>query len=255
MNATSYMARLAAVLALSLILPGTHALGQVMIDSGSGVQTFTNLGGTSTADPISFDSFNSSLGTLDSVEIVLSNVTLSGSAFGTNTSNVGLPNGDTNGPEDIYLNLVGTLTVTASGGVNSALHAEDTSDNFQTEVAVGASTTTFTYTNIASLPSGISPTTSTTAGYLGNGVTQITVDVTPSHFGVSGQAFASADSNANYISANYNGGATADGDVQVYYTYTAVPEPSHTAALLIGFALCLLGGRKYFRSHGDLQPA
>jgi len=243
------MIRLASMLAVTLVLTGTQAFGQpVTIDSGSGIESFSGLGGTSTATPLTFDSFNTSLGTLDSVQVVLENVALSGSAYGTNTSNVGLPIGDTNGPEDIYLNLVGTLTVTSSGGINIPLHATDTADNYQTEVQPGSSTTTFTYTDVAATPATSNQTITTSlTSYEGTGTASVTVDVTPSHFGVTGSDFASADSTANYVSANYNGGATGSGGVEVYYTYTPVPEPAQAAALMIGFGLCLLVGRRFRR--------
>ena len=214
-------------------------------------QSFSGLGGTSTAVPLSFNSFNSSLGTLNSIQIILQNVTLSGAATGTNNSNVNLPSGDTNGPEDIYVDLTGRLTVSAASVTNIVLRVTDTAGNGQTEIAVGASTPTYTYTDIAVSTVGGNTTSASTnlSSYIGDGTTQITVNVTPSQFGVSGQAFASVDSSANYVSGSYTGGATGSGQVELLYNYTPVPEPSKTAACMIGFALCLLAGRKYFSGH------
>lgn len=258
MNVTTSMKRLATLLAIALALTGTQAFAQTPIteDSGSGIQAFSGLGGTTTADPITFDTFNSSLGTLDSVQITLSGVTLSGSAQGTNNSNVGLPGGDTNGPENLRVNLIGTLDVTSAGGIDVTLNAEDTANNSQNNIAVGSSTVVFNYNDVASSPSSGNQSTVTSLGsYLGNGTTQITVDVTPSDFAVTGAAFKSSGSTANYVSGSFNGAATAGGDVQVQYTYTPVPEPGQTAAWMIGFALCVLGGRKYFQNRGTLCPA
>ena len=48
---------------------------------------------------------------------------------------------------------------------------------------------------------------------------------------------------------------TLYGNVTLYYTYTPVPEPSKTAAIFIGFGLCLLVGRKYFQGRGGLRLA
>ncbi len=244
MNTKLLTTRLIPALAMFLAFTGARSFGQSMISEP--VQNFSGLGGTSTADTFNFSTFNTSLGTLTSVEIELENVTLSGTAIGTNNSNVNLPNGDTNGPEDIYVNLGGTLTVTSPGGINEALHAVDTLDNGQTEVAVGASTPTYTYTNTPATPSSNNQsTTSSLASYTSGSGSSVTITVTPSHFGVTGQAYASADSTANYVSGTYNGGATAAGSVEVIYTYTPVPEPAQTAAWMLGFVGMVLVGRKY----------
>ncbi len=241
------LARIALILA-STVLLGGQAFAQSIMYTPVQTQTFTGLGGTSTATPLSFYSFNTALGTLTSVQIILQNVTLSGSAFGTNTSNIGTPPGDTYGNEDILLNLRGTLTVTSAAGFNVVLNAVDTVDNGQLEVVPGASTATFTYTNVPGSPSNNSQTKTTgLTSYEGNGTTTVTVNVTPTHFGVQGQAYQSASSSANYISANYNGGATASGAVQVIYYYAPVPEPAETAMWMLGFVLMIGVGRKYLR--------
>ena len=248
-------ARVALVLASTLVLGG-QAFAQSIMYTPVQTQTFTGLGGTSTATPLSFYSFNSALGTLTSVQIILQNVTLSGSAFGTNTANSSTPPGDTIGNEDILLNLRGTLTVTSAAGFNVVLNAVDTADNAQNEVVPGASTSTFTYTDVPGSPSSNTQTkTSGLTSYEGNGSTTVTVNVTPTHFGVQGQAYASASSSANYISANYNGGATASGEVQVIYYYAPVPEPAETAMWMLGFVLVVGFGRKYLRRQEPAMQA
>jgi len=255
MNVTTNLTRLAAVAAMLFVLNGTQAYAQAMIDEGAQNIT-TPLGGTTTAANFSFNTFDSTLGTLTSVEIVLDNVTLSGTATGTNNSNVDVPPFESGGPEDIYVNLVGTLTVTTSaGGANDVLSARDSANNGTTNVAVGASTgppTPFVYTNSPSAPPGSNQTISSPSGAYSSpgGSTSITLTVTASHFGVTGESFASAGSSADYISGSYNGGATALGSVDVIYTYTPVPEPAQTAVWMLAFGLCLLGSRKLFQNPG-----
>ena len=251
MNASSAKSRIGQVLALVLVLTGSQAFGQTVTQTMS----FSGLGGSSSTVPFNFLSFNSALGTLTSVEVILENVALSGSATGTNNSNVGLPGGDTNGPEDLYINLTGRLQVTSSGGVNVNLNATDTDDNVATEIAVGASSPTYLYSGVPSSPSTMNQTTTTTAGYVGNGSTTITVNVRPSAFGATGTAVASADSTANFVSGSFSGGATGSGTLVLIYNYTPVPEPTKTAAIMIGFALCVLVGRNYYKGNGGFRLA
>src|SRR5579871_3577263 len=83
----NYTTRILQAAVLALTLAGTQAFAQSEILT----QTFTNQSPGSLN--LNFDTFNSSLGTLDSVEISLVNVSVSGSAYATNISNLLAPPG------------------------------------------------------------------------------------------------------------------------------------------------------------------
>lgn len=210
------------------------------------VQTFTNL--ASTEINLNFATYNSSLGQLTSVEVVLENVTLSGTAMGTNNSGSNPP--EVGGPETIRIFLTGTIDVTAVDNIDVNLSA-NSPYYVQYNVPING-TISNTFTNAAGSPSGNTqtitgtpPSYSEVAGYEGDGVTTVPVTVTPSFFGVSGVATASPGSTANYVSASYNGSATASGTVYIEYTYTPAPEPAETAAWMLGLGICIILGRKY----------
>jgi hypothetical protein len=81
MNATPAVTLLGRLVVVALFLAGGQSYAQTFTDPS---QSFSNLG--SATVPFNFATFNSSLGTLDSVEVILENVTLTGSASGTNKS-------------------------------------------------------------------------------------------------------------------------------------------------------------------------
>jgi len=241
MNVASALSRLSQLVVLALVLTGSHAFGQATLTQ---MQSFTDVSGT-TPIPFSFATFDPSQGTLNSVTIELINVSLTGTAQGTND----LPS-DT---EDILVNLTGNIKVSAASGTsnpNLNLTVIDNQGNEDLVVAPGASTPVYNYSNSSTLNTQGAPSSTVTAvtPYIDNGSANITVTVTPNHIGVTGSAFDNSTGNA--ATATFTGSATVSGTLEVIYNYTAapVPEPSKTAACMIGFALCVLVGRNYFKS-------
>jgi hypothetical protein len=251
MNATSAKSRLGQVLALALVLTGSHAFADSQLDF---FYNFTGVSGNgSVSTPVT--AFDSTLGTLTGVEIEIVSPVLNGTAQGTNTGN---------GPENITVNLGGSVFVDTSGtgiipGTNDATTGFNIVDNTfpphgGTNIAVGGMTGDFTYLNtpgtvIAGNPAATitSPPDSLT-GYTTTESSSFTVTVTGSNIQVTGGA--TSVSGTSTVGVNLAGSASVSGTIEVIYTYTPAPEPSKTAACMIGFALCVLVGRNYFKGRG-----
>jgi hypothetical protein len=192
--------------------------------------------GTGASGTISFASFNESLGTLTQVDLSLVSVTVSGTVTVTNTN----PNGGSN---EVFHNVTldGDYTVTDSANQTVNVDPATSPVNSGTIAPQG--------TFVAPTPTGgTSPAAATVNTDLllgtnnlgiyetaGNGT--ITVNLTSASFyslGVSG-------GNASET-LNSNGAGT----LEVTYIYT-VPEPSQTAAWMLGFGLVLLIGRSFLK--------
>jgi hypothetical protein len=252
MNVTTALPRLGQLLAAALILTGTHALGQ----SNTATQTQTaTFSGTSGTQGVNFTGFDTSLGTLQSVTINLTNVEVNG--YGTLTANTTGQSvtsaylfsrfqlKDLSGATDV------TVTVTtADAGAGQTVANGDTYFVGGTpgtgQVGNGyiqtGSTPPGNFVNASSAPPTTgTPSTITTnlAGYQGTSTT-VTLNL------------AGLNSLSSVTSGGFNTAVndTTTADVTLFYTYSPVPEPSKTAACMIGFALCVLVGRNYFKGRG-----
>jgi hypothetical protein len=246
MNATSAISRLGQLVVLSLVLTGSHAFGQTITQTGS----FVNYTGATGPVNFNFASFNTSLGTLNSVTVELFGVALTGTGQGTNTNVLGGDN------ELIKVNVVGEVTVASTTDPALTpidLNVEDTANNKANLVAPGGSTPLYQYG--PGVPTGVTVSSGTTAPTSltpyesGTGPT-VTLVVTPSGVGVQGSAF--NQGSAPVANASFTGEVSVSGTLELIYNYTPtpVPEPSKTAACMIGFALCVLVGRNYFKGRG-----
>lgn len=213
-------------------------------------QTMSFSGISSSSINLNFLTFNSTTGSsLVSVQVFLEGVKLSGTANGVNDS--GTVNG---GLEDLRMQLTGTLDVTAVDSIDVQLTA---TSPFYSQLGVSNvppnNTITHTFLNVAGTPSNNSQEIDGTPfaypevnGYKGDGTSTVTVTVTPSFFGVTGLATKSSGSTATVVNGSFGGSATASGTVRIVYTYAPVPEPTETAAWMLGLAVCVMVGRKYF---------
>jgi len=226
-------------MALALVLTGTHAFAQSPIIQ---TQSFSNAGPGS--NPYTFNSFNSSLGTLTGVTIELSSISTAGTATVYNISNLPIPLGS-GGPgyaEDLTGGFSNTFTATSSTSGSDQFSVVVTS-NTQTQlnVAAGSNFTTGTL-NGTQVPNPSDFSAPDIANYVGSGTATITITLNASTTVI---ASGFAGSNQVYVAGNAS--ALAAGNVSLIYTYTPVPEPSKTAAAMIGFTLVILLGRKYFK--------
>lgn len=223
MNALSAIPRLGQLMAVALILTGSHAFGQSTITQTG---TFTNL-----ADPVdqslSFNQFNPALGTLTSVTINLTNVFVTGTASVTN-------NGAAS--HNYIISLAGEYDITDSLGNNVDVLL--TTPTYPSGSL--APTNTFTTPSETNATAGSGTVVITGAGltpYIGLGTTGTEVNLTSSN-GVT------VTGSAPYSTMESSLGS---GDYSLVYTYTPVPEPSKTAAWMLGLAMCVLVGRNYFQ--------
>jgi hypothetical protein len=256
MNAISSMTRLAALLAISLALAGTQSFGQSMISPPQSPLAFT-VSGFSGSENLTFNGFNNALGTLTSVTIDLTNVQVGG--YATLTAN-------TTGQSITLASLEGEYEVT------------DGTNNVQITVLSPSAASSFPPTAVSNgdtyFVGGTAGSGQVGNGYIGTSTTppgnfvqalSSPQNATPTVI-TTGLSFYEGGSNSvtltldslNELDSNTSGGfntsvfGTGTGDLSVVYTYTPVPEPAQTAAWMIGFGLCVLGGRKYFQRRTDL---
>ncbi len=240
--------RFGALVVLGFILCGSPAPAQPLITQE---QSFSNASGTSPIS-FSFNTFDTSTGnTLDYVEVSLTDLTFSGSAQGINEGSVN---------EAIYVNLEDGLAVTAPSGINNSFSIMDSKDYGELDVAPGATAGPFSYTqNPANITSGfpnktLSSMSSDLSPYTTADGESVTVTVTPSGIVVSGYGVNSSDGTMG-TAPLVSGSGSIDGNVSLIYTYaTPVPEPSESAAWMIGFSLCILGGRTFLKRRGFRVP-
>jgi len=253
MNAISGFSRAAQIFAAIIIFTGLHAQGQSVITTTSpGVITqtlsFSNQGPG--APVYNFNLFDSNQGTLNSVTIELVNITSTGSAVVTNTSNQPAPFG--NGPPGYDENIVGGFTNTYSAtsstsGADTATVAI-TSATTGTVVKAGDALNTG-LVSASQSPNPVTNVVSDKANYIGTGTGTITITLnSTTGANVSGNA----GTNTFYVFGTAQ--ATASGSLVLIYNYTPVPEPKTTAAM-IGLALCILLGRNYFKGRGGFRLA
>ena len=224
MNATFSLPRMGQVLALALALTGSHAFAQSTITQTG---NFSNL-----TDPVNqavvFNQFNPALGTLTSVTINLTNVFVTGTASVTNQGVAA---------HTYLISLSGDYLITDSLGNNVEVLLTTPTYN-SGSLAPNNTFTTPSETNTTA-GSGTDVITGATnlAPYIGLGTTGTNINLTSSN-GVTVTG-----------SAPYNTleSSVGSGSYSLVYTYTPVPEPSKTAAFMIGFALCVLVGRNYFK--------
>ena len=258
MNATSALPRLGQLLAAALILTGSHAFGQVVTtivgDTETQTYTFTNQGPATI--PITFSTLDTSLGaSIETVTLQFTGISASGNATVTNlTDNValgGVPGGYledlTGGFTNTYIakssiapttDQVSTSIISNTQTYTGTPPGSGTSaeQNFTTGTLIATQTTDPQNTVIAD-----------TTNYEANGPTTLTITLR------AGTTVNASGDTTNYggQTAIVGGSATAlaDGTLNLIYTFsgTPVPEPSKTAAIMIGFALCILVGRKYFK--------
>jgi hypothetical protein len=252
MNATSALTRAATLVAAALIFTGSHALGQSVIlsDPGTGIETqtlsFTNQGpGSPVYD---FNLFNSAEGTLNSVTIELVNITSTGSATVYNTSASAPPFGTGNGvgySETLTGGFSNTYAATSSTSASDVATTVITSSTVTgTNIAATGSVTSIN-TGILSAnqsPNPVTTVVSDKGNYIGTGTGTITITLASTT-----GANVSGNAGSNTFYALGSAAATASGSLILIYNYTPVPEPRTTAAAMIGLALCLLVGRKFFK--------
>ena len=247
------LSRISQLLAVALVLTGTHALGQSVTATQTQAVSF---GGTSGTQGVNFTGFDTSLGTLTSVTVNLTNVEVNG--YGTLTANSA---GQTISSaflfsrftlKDLSNATAVTVTVTSAdagagqsvaNGSTYFVGGSGTPGNGYIQTAAAGGTTPPTgFSQATSAP----PTTGTPdvittnlSGYQGASTT-VTLNL------------AGINSLSSVTSGGFNTAVNdiTTGDVTLFYTYTPVPEPSKTAACMIGFALCLLLGRNYFKDRG-----
>jgi hypothetical protein len=251
MNATSALSRLAQIVAAALIFTGSHAFGQATITQ---TQSFSGQGIGNIID--TFAAFDTSQGTLTGVTIELSNITSTGNASVSNITAFPPQFGGTGGTgynEDLTGGFSNTFTATSSTSASDVVTVTITS-NTQTQLAVPPGTSpdfdgntfvtgTLTATQSPTVKDG---SVSDLANYLSSNGASVTITLDAST-----TANASANAGTNKALFNAEAEALANGDVTLIYTYTPVPEPSKTAACMIGLTLCLLVGRNYFKGNGN----
>jgi|GEM_PF-2142039 len=247
MNATSALSQLGRVLALVLVFTGSHVFAQSPIVQ---TQSFSNAGPGTT--PYTFNKFDSSLGTLTGVTIELSGISTAGSATIYNTSGYPVIFGGSGGPgynEDLTGGFTNTFVATSSTSGSDSMTVVVTS-NTQTQLSVppgtsptyaGNNFTTGTLNGTQS-PSPADFSAGDLANYIGSGTGTITISLNSST-----TVIASGNAGSNQVYVAGNASALASGNVNLIYSYTPVPEPSKTAAAMIGFTLVILVGRKYFK--------
>jgi hypothetical protein len=163
-----------------------------------------------------------------------------------NTSNTDPPNG-TGGAgyvEDLTGAFANTYKAISSRGSDEVTAYVQSNSQAQLGVPAGSSFTTGILTGTQS-PNSQDYVVNDPVNYLSSAGATVTIYFDDETF-VS--ATANAGSNKGFAAANAS--TFSSGDITLIYTYTAVPEPSETAAYLIGFALCLLMGRRYFNRFG-----
>jgi hypothetical protein len=255
MNVTKYLPRLGQLLAVALILTGSHAYGQSTTALQSVGVTFSGTSGATSAD---FTGFDTSLGTLTSVTVNLTGVEVNGYATLTaNTTGQSINSA-------FLSSAFQLLDLTSTAQVTVTVTTANAASPFGTTVANGS-----TYF-VGGTAGG---------GQVGNGYIQTAggggttppgnfvpassappTTGTPSTFSTDLAAYEGASTTVdltvngvNQLSSTTSGGFntavndTTTGTVTLFYTYTPVPEPSKTTACMIGFALCLLVGRNYFK--------
>ena len=251
MNVNTALPRLGQFLAVALILTGTHAFGQTNTATQTQAVSFSGTNGT---QGVNFTGFDTSLGSLQSVTINLTNVEVNG--YGTLTAN-------TTGQsvtsaylfsqfklKDITNATAVTVNVTtADAGAGQTVNNGDTyfvggtpgSGQVGNGYIQTGTTPPGNFVNASSAPAttGTPDTIATTnAGPYAGASTTVTLNL------------AGINSLSSITSGGFNTAVNdiTTGDVTLFYTYTAaVPEPSKTAACMIGFALCVLVGRNYFK--------
>jgi len=243
MNAISAFSRTASLLAVILTFAGSPVSGQVITTTGPGVITqtlsFTDQGpGTPTYD---FNLFDSNLGTLNSVTIELVNITSTGTAVVTNVSNTFNPPGYT---ENLTGGFTNTYTATSStSGADTVSVAITSSTVSGTNIAAGSNINTGTL-SASQTPNPVTTVVGDKANYIGSGTGTIVITLASTT-----GANVSGNAGSNTFYALGTAQATASGSLVLIYNYTPVPEPKTTAAM-IGLALCILVGRKYFKGRG-----
>lgn len=213
-----------------LAIPSLAILSMVASHADTITQTQTFSGnpvGYSSA--LVFNGFDSSLGTLTSVTITISNVSVTGSISFTNNATTtetvrtisfdGVFSAvDSNGNE------VDANIDTPNYGSNTTRVASGVTENFPSETTDGDPSSATTVISGSDLAAYTSSTT-------------VTVDVTGSF----GNTVTTLNGSAYTVVNNYVG----SGEVTVTYDYTAsglaaVPEPAQTGAVLLGLGLCIM---------------
>jgi len=214
---------------LTILFNSSLAFGQSTITQ---VGSFSNV-----PDPadqtLSFNKFDPSLGTLTSVEIDLTNVFVTGTASVTNNSG---------GNSKYTISLTGDYAITDSLSNQASVVLTTPSQSTTGNLKDGNTFTTITETNAtAGSGSVIFSNPASLALYIGTGTTGSTVVL----------------SSANSVDVTFGASpystlpiSTGSGSYDLIYTYTPVPEPSKTAAMMIGFAMCLFLGRAFHRKGG-----
>jgi hypothetical protein len=200
-------------LTLAALVLAVMAVAQ-SASAGTITQTVSYTGGSPPfTDVLTFNKFNTALGTLTSVSIELSETsTLSSSVFNSTSSAVSFSNATT------------SATVTATGPDSTTSTATVTSDPFAGTATPngftnGPSTTaTATATSFAA----------SLAPYEGAGTGTFTVSTSAAALAYTGDA---AVAGALF----FGGPATASGSVTIIYTYTsAIPEPASLGMVALG---------------------
>ena len=200
------------VLALAA-LGAAPAIRASVIDDGA--QAFTGAGSFTTT--LSFLPFNTTLGTLDSVEILPS---------ATGSGTVTVTNDNTSGPAQLFTFSVDTLLTIAGGGTTTSLSPAFSGS---TTLAAGA---TYTSPTITGTPVTTTNTVTTGLSAFESG---------PISFTITGVGEASTQGGTNLT---INATSAANGAVDVVYNYTAAPvtgSPEPDTLMLAGGALLGLG--------------
>lgn len=223
----TFLPRYCLILLLTWSLAGLHALAQsTIIQSGS----FADV-----SDPanqtLTINQFDSSQGTLTSVEIEMSDVYIDGTASVTNNNN---------NRHSFTISLAGDYSITDSTG-NTVDVSLTTASHNSGNLYRNQTYTTPTETNSTPGSGSITFSDSTSlTPYIGTGTTTLTL--------ASDNSVTLSSGTGNYSLSQTS---TGSGSYTVIYTYTPVPEPSQTAACMLGFGLCLLLGRMYLKRRVD----
>jgi hypothetical protein len=225
--------RIGQLLVAAVVLTQTHAFAQsemvgpvafsVGPDTGSGAST-----------TVQFASFNTSLGTLNEVELNYTNMYATGSDDITNTS------GTTGTYSKVFLDAFYTLTTSQGSYV-----ADDFTTPKQSQTITSGNSYDFVENSgaVQSLPTVVVTTGLSAFEGSGSNISVTLQDQDP--------ADTTGDSNTSWSVTTDNSftsiiSATGTGDLTVTYLYT-VPEPSQTAGWMLGFGLVLLMGRSFLK--------
>jgi hypothetical protein len=221
------------VLAVMLVLAQGNAFAQSELLAPISFTIGPDNNGAGASTPISFASFNTALGTLNEVDLNYTNVQITGSDQITNNSATA---------RNFTVQLSAFYTLTDSQG-------SFVTDQFQTSpqsqsINAGA---TFTFNETSGAPITLPPVviSSGLSAFFGNG-SNITVtlgDTDPADLSGAHDTSWTVSTSANHTDVLTS---TGTGTLQVTYIYT-VPEPSQTAAWMLGFGLVLLIGRSFLK--------